>query len=96
MLQTGKRYDETGAMASRERGETTLSTAELQSLVQQLRQQLAEKDTQIAELKRRLGQSVSAEADLPVEEADSVSENEAAPGSQEDLFAQLDKMYQDR
>lgn len=67
---------------------------ELQTLIQQLRQQLADKDQQIAELTRQLGQRASDETVNSPEEADSASQ--PAPGSREDLFAQLDQLYQER
>ena len=91
VLQTDKRCDETRAMPSRPSDMSDME--ELRTLVQHLRQQLADKDKQIAELQRRLGQSGSDET-APAEAADSASQPD--PGSREDLFAQLDQLYQER
>ena len=69
----------------------SFSHAELVALVQDLQQRLAEREQQIEELKTLLeektaARSASTTATLGIEE-------KPAPGSQEDLLAQLEKIY---
>lgn len=83
-------------MASNPPPEASLSIAELQALVRQLRQALADKEQQIAELNSQLAQVQGKDQGKQQEtDSDEISE-EPIPGSQEDLFAQLDKFYQER
>ena len=66
---------------------------ELVALVHQLRQQLAEQDQEIAHFKRQLAEGrVPPALDAPIQRAAVVSE-EPAPGSREDLLAQLEQLY---
>ena len=67
---------------------TALSRDELAALVQELRQQLAERDKEIARLKSALPteREIALAEELPTE---------APPGSQEDLLAQLEQLYPD-
>ena len=71
----------------------SLRHGELVALVQQLRQQVAERDQEIEHLKRLLisghAPTATAAASLTVQESD--------PGSTEDLLTQLEQIYpQDR
>lgn len=67
-----------------------LNIDELRALVLELRQQLTERDEEIARLKHHL----STERDsAPIEDAQSVISDDPAPGSQEDLLAQLELLY---
>ena len=66
---------------------------ELVALVHQLRQQLAERDQEIAHFKRQLAQGrVPPALDAPIQRAAAVAE-EPDPGSKEDLLTQLEKIY---
>ena len=66
---------------------TDLSHEELIALVQQLRQQLTDREQEIDRLQGLVTeQTVAAEAL-------SLVSTEPEPGSREDLFAQLDKIY---
>lgn len=67
------------------------SHAELVALVQDLQNRLAEREQQIEELKTRLGERTDAQpmsTTMPPR-----IEDQPAPGSQEDLLAQLEKIY---
>ena len=88
----------TGPMASHPSPGTSLSTAELQALVQQLRQELAHKEQQIAELRSQLAQVEGKEqaSDAGGLAIPQPASEEPPPGSQEDLFAQLDQLYQEK
>ncbi|HXG18488.1 MAG TPA: hypothetical protein VNN62_05375 [Methylomirabilota bacterium] len=68
----------------------SLSVRELVSLVKELHQQLDEKNREIERLQQRLtmGQGEDKE-----ENAGIGREAKPAPGSQEDLLTQLEKMY---
>jgi len=79
-------------MASNPPPEASLSTAELQALVRQLRQALADKEQQIANLNSQLAQVQGKDQET---DSDEISEK-PIPGSQEDLFAQLDNFYQEK
>lgn len=69
----------------------SLSHAELVALVQDLQQQLAEREQQIEELKTLLeGKMAAQPASTTVPPG---IEARPAPGSQEDLLAQLEKIY---
>ena len=70
---------------------TSLSQTELVALVQQLRQQVDERDQEIVRLRRRLGEEDSL-PEVP-QTASSASQESPAPGSQEDLFTSLEKSY---
>ena len=70
---------------------TFLSLGELVALVNELRQQLAERDQEIERFKRLL--PITAEAAPPGESAPHASSPEPAPGSVEDLLAQLEQTY---
>lgn len=70
-----------------------LSHAELVTLVHQLRQQLEERDQEIAYLKRQLAASGGPTTpDEPARGTPAV-QDEPRAGSQEDLLAQLEKIY---
>lgn len=71
----------------------SLQHEELVALVQQLRQQLLERDHEIERLRRLLPaeQIISATDDTA-----SVSPAEPTPGSEEDLLAQLSQIYRER
>lgn len=67
------------------------SHAELVALVQDLQQQLAEREREIEELKTLLEEKMAAQ---PVSTTVPPGiEDRPAPGSQEDLLAQLEKIY---
>jgi hypothetical protein len=68
----------------------SLGNDELVTLVQQLRQQLAERDREIERLKNLLS---AEQATSATDEAPSAAVEEPAPGSQEGLLAQLEKIY---
>jgi hypothetical protein len=76
---------------------TSLRPEELVALVQQLRQQLAERDRQIADLKRQLAEQrttlASKVPNPPLEEVSPVEREGPIPGSQEDLLTQLEQLY---
>lgn len=78
-------------MASNPPPEASLSTAELHALVRQLRQALADKEQQIADLNSQLAQVQGKQQEADLDEISA----KPIPGSQEDLFAQLDKMYRE-
>ena len=79
-------------MASRQ-----ANTAELEALVQQLRQELAHKDRLIAQLQSQLDQlQAGADADESSPPRPPLTGEEATPGSQADLLSQLDKLYQEK
>ena len=69
----------------------SLSHAELVALVQDLQQQLIERERQIEELKIRFGERTAAQPTSPT--VPPRIEDSPAPGSQEDLLAQLEKIY---
>jgi hypothetical protein len=72
----------------------SLSQAELVTLVRQLRRQLAERDQEIAQLQRHLRDAPSVPQDTAASHDLSPSKEDASPpGSQEDLFALLEKIY---
>ena len=79
-------------MASRQ-----ANTAELEALVRQLRQELADKERLIAQLQSRLDQ-LQAGADVGESSPPppSSAAEDAPPGSQADLLSQLDTLYQDK
>jgi hypothetical protein len=73
---------------------TSLSHAELVALVQQLRQQVAERDQEIGCLKAQLiQQKTLPTADRPMLQPPPATMDESPSGSQEDLLAQLEKIY---
>ena len=73
------------------------NTAELEALVQQLRQELADKERLIAQLQSQLAQlQTGAGAGESSPPQPSSTAEEATPGSQADLLSQLDKLYQDK
>ena len=79
-------------MASRQ-----ANTAELEALVQQLRQELADKDRLIAQLQSQLDQlQAGADAGESSPPRPPLTGEEATPGSQADLLSQLDKLYQEK
>ena len=69
----------------------SLSHAELMALVQDLRNRLAEREQQIEELKTRLGERTATQPASAT--GTSGIEDQPAPGSQEDLLTQLEKIY---
>ena len=69
----------------------SFSHAELVALVQDLQQRLAERERQLEELKNRSGERTAAQQ--PSTEATPGIEEGPASGSQEDLLAQLEKIY---
>ena len=73
------------------------NTAELEALVRQLRQELADKEWLIAQLQSQLTQ-LQAGADVGESSPPqpSPTAEDAPPGSQADLLSQLDKLYQDK
>lgn len=79
-------------MASRQ-----ANTAELEALVRQLRQELADKERLIAQLQSQLAQlqagTGAGESSRP---QPSPTAEEAPPGSQADLLSQLDTLYQEK
>jgi len=73
---------------------SSLRAEELLVLVQQLRQQLADRDQEIGHLKRQLAeQQGPSAADRQNQRTLPSASEEANPGSQEDLRAQLEKIY---
>lgn len=84
-------------MASNPSPETSLSIGKLQTLVTQLRQELSDKERQIADLESQLVQvrDPEQEADSGETELVRTVSQAPAPGSQEDLFARLDQFYQE-
>lgn len=66
----------------------SLSREDLIALVIQLRQQLAEREQEIARLERLTGAVVAVDTSVP-------TSAEPEPGSQDDLLAQLEKIYPD-
>ena len=75
----------------------SLSHAELVALVQQLRRQLAERDQEIARLRRHSQDAPSAPQEVAASQDLSPSNEEASrPGSREDLLALLEKIYPER
>lgn len=67
---------------------------ELVALVHQLRQQLAERDQEIAHFKRQLAEGrVPPAPDALVQQAAPAVLEEPTPGSQADLLTQLEKIY---
>jgi len=86
-------YDERESMAP-DFDTASLQRPELIALVQQLRQQLAERDREIEQLKCQLAEAPTlSAADKPTHDATSVVYEEPHPGSQEDLLEQLEKIY---
>ena len=72
----------------------SLRPEELIALVQQLRQQLAERDHEIENLRRQLAEKRTPSAvSKPPEETPPGEPEGLSSGSQEDLLAQLDKTY---
>ena len=72
----------------------SLRPEELITLVQQLRQQLAEREQEIEHLKRQLAERQGqAAADKPNQGTLPGAPEEVGAGSQEDLLAQLEKIY---
>jgi hypothetical protein len=73
---------------------TFLSHSELVSLVQQLRQQVTKRDQEIGRLKAQLMQhQTSAPAHEHGQQPPPATTDDPPFGSQEDLLAQLEKMY---
>lgn len=73
------------------------SPAELEALVRQLRQELADKERLIAQLQSQLARlQTEAGAGESSPPQPSPTAEEATPGSQADLLSQLDKLYQDK
>jgi hypothetical protein len=73
---------------------SSLRREELLLLVRQLRQQVAERDQEIEHLKRQLAeQQGSSAADRQNQGTLPSAPEEANPGSQDDLLAQLEKIY---
>jgi hypothetical protein len=72
----------------------SLRPEELIALVQQLHQQLTERDQEIENLKRQLAerQAPAAVGD-PIQRTPPVALEESSPGTQEELLAQLGKIY---
>ena len=68
----------------------SLRPEELVTLVRQLRQQVAEREQEIERLQRLL---TSGHAPTATGEAHSAAAEQPAPGSQEGLLAQLEKIY---
>jgi TolA-binding protein len=72
----------------------SLRPEELIMLVQQLRQQLSEREQEIEHLKRQLaGKQGQSGADKASQETLPGAPEQVSPGSQEDLMAQLEKIY---
>lgn len=72
----------------------SLQPEELITLVRQLRQQLAERDHEIESLKRQLAEKRAPSAVNKPPQGTLPGEPEGlSPGSQEDLLAQLEKIY---
>jgi hypothetical protein len=72
----------------------SLRREELIALVRQLRQQVAERDDEIESLKRQLAEPPAPSAvGKPVRETLPSEPEGSSPGSQEDLLAQLEKVY---
>ena len=71
------------------------STAELEALVRQLRQELADKERLIAQLQSRLDQLQAGAGESSPPQPSPAAED-APPGSQADLLSQLDKLYQEK
>ena len=69
---------------------TSLGNNELVTLVQQLRQQAAEREQEIERLQRLL---TSGHAPTATGEAHSAAAEQPAPGSEEDLLARLEQIY---
>ncbi len=69
----------------------SLSHADLVALVQDLRNRLAERERQLEELKTQLEEKMAARQ--PSLKVTSEIEEGPASGSQEDLLAQLEKIY---
>ena len=63
------------------------SHAELVALVQDLQQRLVEREQQIEQLKEQLGKQSA------IRQLSSTAVEGPMPGSQEDLLAQLEKLY---
>ena len=73
------------------------STAELEALVRQLRQELADKERLIAQLQSQLAQlGAGADAGESSPPQPPPASEEAPPGSRADLLSRLDKLYQDK
>lgn len=72
------------------------STAELEALVRQLRQELADKERRIAQLQSQLAQLRATAQPTESNARPPAAEEEASTGSQADLLAQLDKLYQEK
>ena len=79
---------------------TALSHGELVAFVYQLRQQLEERDQEIARLKQQLLEEQSQAAQDTQDVAETAENKETIPsadvqqpGSQEDLLARLEKIY---
>jgi hypothetical protein len=64
------------------------------ALVRQLRQQLAERDQEVGRLRQQIveGHTLSA-TDAPIPDTIPSVPQEPTPGTQEDLLAQLEKIY---
>lgn len=71
------------------------NTAELEALVRQLRQELADKERLIVQLQSQLAQ-LQAGADESSPPQPPPAAEDAPPGSQADLLSQLDTLYQDK
>lgn len=74
----------------------SLRHEELRALVQQLRQQLAERDQEIEQLKRQSERRALSASDESIQKAAPSVPDEPSSGSQKDLLAQLEKIYPPR
>jgi hypothetical protein len=95
-LKKRRSYDEERDV-SKNTDVSSLSRSELIALVQQLRQQLAERDREIEVLRRqsaenRRGADPQA-PDSSLQGTSSPWQQEPSPGSQEDLLALLEQLY---
>ncbi len=70
--------------------------AELEALVRQLRQELADKERVIAQLQSQLGRLRDKSRSTEPRSRPPAVEEEAPAGSRADLLAQLDKLYRDK
>jgi hypothetical protein len=95
-LKKRRSYDEERDM-SENTDMSSLSHSELIALVQQLRQQLAERDREIEVLRRQSAENRrGADSHVPgssLQETSSPLQQGPSPGSQEDLLALLEQLY---
>ena len=71
----------------------SLRPEELVTLVQQLRRQVAEREQEIERLKSQLGGRALSASDESIQKDVPSVPDEPTSGSQEDLLAQLEKVY---